>query len=66
MCTYHINVFMLSIKVLHFTETDFKRILGYILCPDQRGIILFTSPKVLRRHKSNRMFLESVLQLRNI
>ena len=53
---------MFSIKVLQFSEADFKRVLGYILCPNQRGIILLTSPKMFCCYEYYRLILKLVLK----
>ena len=60
--TYHTDIFMFSIKVLQFSEADFKWVLGYILCPDQRGIILLTSPKMFCCYEHYRLILKLVLK----
>ena len=60
-CTYHVDVLMLSIKVLHFTKTDFKRVLVCILYPNKRSIILPTSPQMFCCHKNYRSLLKLVL-----
>ena len=49
--TYHSDILVSTVKVLHFTKTDFNWVLSYVFNPNESSIILFTSPQVLWRHK---------------
>ena len=49
--TYHSDILVSTVKVLHFTKTDFNWVLCYVFNPNESSIILFTSPQVLWRHK---------------
>ena len=49
--TYHINILVSAIKILHFPKTDFKRTFCYIFCPNKGGIVLLASSQVLWSHK---------------
>ena len=54
---------MLSIKVLHFTETNFKRVLSRILSPNQSCIVFYTCPQMFSCHKNYWCRLKLVLRL---
>ena len=54
---------MLSIKVLHFTETNFKRVLSRVLSPDQSCIVFYTFPQMFSCHKNYWCRLKLVLRL---
>ena len=49
--TYHSDILVSTVKVLHFTKTDFNWVLCYVFNPNESSIILFTSPQVLWRRK---------------
>lgn len=54
---------MLSIKVLHFTETNFKRVLSRVLSPNQSCIVFYTCPQMFSCHKNYWCWLKLFLRL---